>query len=78
MKDLQYQCCFCGESIVQSQIDPCAVILVGNWQSSKPAEQADQQFFCHVACFKKAMWHNVPVEIEGLVADRIEEGRGAS
>ena len=65
----QYQCCFCGEAISESAVDPCAIVLVGNWAGPEP-EQAEQQFFCHVACFKKAMWPNVPVEIEGRVADK--------
>jgi hypothetical protein len=69
MAKLKYQCCFCGQGISESAVDPCAIVLVGNWQSPEP-EQAEQQFFCHVACFKKAMWPNVPVEIEELVSDK--------
>jgi hypothetical protein len=69
MKKLKYQCCFCGESIYESDVDPCALILFGNWQAPEP-EQVEQQFFCHVGCFKKSMWPNVPVEIEELVADK--------
>jgi hypothetical protein len=64
-----YQCCFCGEGISESAADPCAIVLVGNWGGTEE-EQAEQQFFCHVACFKKAMWPNVPVEIEGLVEEK--------
>lgn len=64
-----YQCCFCGEGVIETAVDPCAIVLVGNWAGPEQ-EQAEQQFFCHVACFKKAMWPNVPVEIEGLVADK--------
>jgi hypothetical protein len=69
--DLQYQCCLCGDGIEKSaegdgQVDPCAIVLIANW--SKPeAEQASQQFFCHLACFKKTVWHNVPVDVELLV-----------
>jgi hypothetical protein len=64
-----YQCCFCGEGISESAVDPCAIVLVGNWGGPE-ANQAEQQFFCHVECFKKALWPNVPVEIERLVADK--------
>jgi hypothetical protein len=64
-----YQCCFCGKGISESAVDPCAIVLVGNW-SGPETEQAEQQFFCHVACFKKSLWPNVPVEIEGLIADK--------
>jgi hypothetical protein len=65
----QYQCCFCGKTISESAVDPCAIVLVGNWRSP-PQQQAEQQFFCHVACFKQAMWPNVPVEIERLVESK--------
>jgi hypothetical protein len=69
-----YQCCFCGETINESAVDPCAIVLVGNWAAAA-AEQAEQQFFCHVACFKKAMWPNVPVEIERLVTETQGQSR---
>jgi hypothetical protein len=68
--DLQYQCCLCGEEIDKSAdgqgpVDPCAIVLIANW--SKPeAEQTSQQFFCHLACFRKTVWHNVPVGVELL------------
>lgn len=70
MKKLQYACCFCGEGIGDSaerfhRLDPCAVVLIGNWQQPE-AEQAEQQFFCHLSCFKKAVEGKSPVEIEEL------------
>jgi hypothetical protein len=37
------------------------------------AKQVEQQFYCHLSCFKSRMWHNVPVDIEELAAD-IESG----
>ena len=78
MEKLEFQCCFCGETIVDTVVDPCAVLLVGNWQSPDPTKQAKQQFSFHVTCFKKAVWRNIPVEIEMLVEDHLEESRGAS
>jgi hypothetical protein len=70
MKKLQFQCCFCGEGIGDSlerfhRLDPCAVVLIGNWRQPE-SEQAEQQFFCHLACFKKAVEAHAPVEIEKL------------
>jgi hypothetical protein len=37
MKKIEFQCCFCGEGISESvenfnPLDPCAVMLVANWQ----------------------------------------------
>jgi hypothetical protein len=71
MKNLEFQCCFCGEGIGTSEekrhtLDPCALILIANWQQPE-SEQAEQQFFCHLSCFKKLMWLNVPIEVESLV-----------
>ena len=45
------------------------VVLIGNWQSPVVEEQAEQQFFCHIACFKKAIGSHAPVEIEEMLAD---------
>jgi hypothetical protein len=41
------------------------VVLIGNWQQPE-SEQAEQQFFCHLVCFKKAVERYAPVEIEEL------------
>lgn len=68
MKELKFQCCFCGEGIAETSTDPCAVILVANWRSPQ-SEQAEQQYFCHLACFKKTC-PDVPVEVEELLADK--------
>jgi len=82
MKKIEYQCCFCGEGIGESAarfnpLDPCAVVLVANWQQPDH-EQAEQQFFCHLSCFKGVMWHNVPVEVEELAVDLDKGAVGAS
>jgi hypothetical protein len=57
--DLKVQCCFCGEGIGDGApssplLDPCAVLLVGNWRAAE-SEQLSQQFFCHLACFRGKM-----------------------
>lgn len=70
----RYSCCFCGEAISQTAVDPCAVVIIGNWAASEP-EQAAQQFFCHVACFRKAVRSDRYVEIEDLVADNQKRAR---
>lgn len=70
MKRLEFQCCLCGEGIGTSlekwhRLDPCAVVLIGNWQQPE-SEQAEQQFFCHLVCFRRAVEVHAPVEIEQL------------
>lgn len=71
MTDLVYACCFCEGSIASTNVDPCALALVGNWRSPMVEERAEQQFFCHIACFRKAIRSNVPVAIEEMVADTL-------
>lgn len=74
MKELQFefQCCFCGEGIGESAdkfhaLDPCAIILIANWQKSH-SEQAEQQYFCHLECFKRSVEAHAPVDVEDLAA----------
>ena len=43
-------CCFCGENIQKSDIDPCSVqvsTVAGKWQV----------WFCHALCFKSRLAH---------------------
>ena len=38
-------CCFCGEQIAETEVDPCSVQVTtasGNWQ----------MWYCHAECFK--------------------------
>ena len=82
MKESGYQCCFCGEGIGESAarfnpLDPCAVVLVANWQQLR-VDQVEQQFFCHLSCFKSVVRPNVPIEIEELAADLDKGDVGAS
>jgi hypothetical protein len=65
----QYQCCFCGHAINESAVDPCALVVVGNWAGPQP-EQAEQQFFCHIVCFKNTVTDDLSVEIEEIVTGR--------
>jgi len=73
MEMLQFQCCFCGEGIGDSQgkfhsLDPCAVIVLGNWQQASP-KQVEQQFFCHLERFKHKVENHAPVELEDLASE---------
>ena len=63
-----YQCCFCGKSVSAGDatahpLDPCAVMLVGNWCAPE-SQQLTQQFWCHLACFKRSIKdpHNLYIE----------------
>jgi hypothetical protein len=56
MSDGEYRCCFCKKGMPATgssshRLDPCALIIVGNWIA--PSEQQlSQQYFCHLECFK--------------------------
>jgi hypothetical protein len=65
-----YQCCFCGEGIESGAeaahpLDPCAVMLVGNW-SAPESQQLTQQFWCHLACFKRSITNPNNLYIEDM------------
>ncbi len=49
----QYTCCFCGKAISKNQSITSISVTV-NWNRQE-SEQQDQQFFCHLDCFKKAL-----------------------
>jgi hypothetical protein len=67
---LGWQCCFCGEGISSGEsaadpLDPCAVVLIGNWLAPE-SHQLSQQFFCHLACFKRKITTPGYVEIDKM------------
>ena len=65
MSELEFECCFCGEGIVSTKTDPCAVNVMINIDKSKDT-QYDQDFYCHIACFKKTIQPIVSLYIEHL------------
>jgi hypothetical protein len=43
-------CAFCGETVeTLVGLDPCLLIVVGNWRGTEEA-QREQQFFAHANC----------------------------
>lgn len=61
-------CCFCGEGIASSPIDPCSINILINWDKSRD-KQYSQDFFCHITCFKKQILPTIPLYIEHLGYD---------
>jgi hypothetical protein len=49
---LRLQCWYCGEEIAYQGFDPCAVVLVANWDDE--SRQREQQFFAHAECFRRS------------------------
>ena len=41
-------CCFCGDVIVISAVDPCSLVVTTR-------ENNDQVWFCHSECFRKRL-----------------------
>ena len=51
---LDYQCCICKERVNKgsaSSLDPCSLILVSNIDLPRD-DQKEQEFFCHLECFR--------------------------
>ena len=71
--DFECQCCFCGDAIAEVEanghsLDPCALIVVGNWKKGSD-QQVEQQYFCHIDCFKRLVEQHAPVDLEELAAE---------
>lgn len=58
MKQIKISCCFCNTTIESSEINPCEIILLSNWDKSKEKQHA-QNFWCHYECFKEKLNSNI-------------------
>ena len=70
MDQLSFECCFCGEGVdtdpnVSRGLDPCAVVVIGNWRAPE-SQQLSQQFFCHLQCFKAKMAKPSYIDLEEM------------
>ncbi|MCX5925494.1 MAG: hypothetical protein NT124_04360 [Candidatus Dependentiae bacterium] len=68
MKELGFECCFCGESIESNKTDPCDINVLINIDKQKD-KQYNQTFYCHLMCFKKVITSRVPLYLEHLVSE---------
>ena len=51
----EYQCCICKETVTHdtaSPLDPCNLSLVSNIDRPRN-DQKEQEFFCHLECFRR-------------------------
>ncbi len=63
--ELKYMCCFCGDGVKSSSIDPCAMNVMINFDKDK-SKQYSQDFFCHIECLKKTLVPMVSLYIAHL------------
>lgn len=59
--DKKYQCCFCGKIIQSDNLDITSIILISNWDKDDEGIQKQQQFFCHMICFKNKIQSDIPL-----------------
>ena len=54
ISDVDWMCCFCGETVEEQGIDPCFLTI---YDPGDPAdsERGSQQFYAHVACLQTRM-----------------------
>ena len=69
MNELTYQCCFCGELVKANNSSLISILAILNW-NNEIKEQHEQQFFCHVLCFKQKLNPQVPLYLADLVDDQ--------
>lgn len=65
MVELKFRCCFCNNTIESSNVDPADVNVLINIDKPKDT-QYDQDFYCHIICFKKRIQPIVSLYIEHL------------
>jgi hypothetical protein len=67
-------CCFCNESIKITNIDPCDIDILINWDKSKE-KQHNQTFWCHLECFREKLHTNIRIHlmVDLLAGDDEEE-----
>jgi hypothetical protein len=63
---IKVRCCFCNSGIESTDLDPCGVDILTNWDKPKN-KQHDQTFWCHLKCFRdrlhSAVAHNLLVDL---------------
>jgi len=72
LKTSGFRCCFCDESIISDDINPCDVNVLINLDKPK-TRQRSQTFYCHINCFKETM-HPIPQQYFAL--DRLKDNMG--
>ena len=51
--DAETQCCFCSGTIERTVTDPCTFVFSLAWGDDADRDLLpDQQFFCHLSCFR--------------------------
>ncbi|MCL4268047.1 MAG: hypothetical protein KJZ72_00810 [Anaerolineales bacterium] len=49
-------CCFCGEDIISTNIDPCRVTV-------ETVSEKFQIWFCHAECFKNKIFKHPQIDL---------------
>ena len=57
----EFQCVFCGEKISEEE-KVSSILLTTHWLNED--EQEDQQFFCHLECFKSKCFDENNIFVE--------------
>lgn len=67
-------CCFCNKNIKITDIDPCDIDILINWDKSKE-KQHNQTFWCHLECFREKLHANIRIHlmVDLLVASGNDE-----
>lgn len=68
MGNKDFKCCFCGKSIESNTIDVTSIVAIVNWDKESD-KQHEQQFFCHLNCFKEKLVKDIPVYLEDLIEE---------
>jgi hypothetical protein len=61
-------CAFCAEGVEETELDPCALVVIAGWAGSED-QQSEQQFFSHAECLRTRLHPDVAVHAEILAPD---------
>lgn len=53
-----FSCCICDKSIESTDINPCIINIMTNWDKS-PKAQHNQNFWCHLECFRSILHNDI-------------------
>ena len=66
MTQEKYQCCFCGQTVSDTQPDPCGLAFTTGFTLSQD-KQINQGFFCHIKCFEERLHPSTPFYAKDLL-----------
>ena len=56
-------CCFCNDDIIVTDVNPCDINILLNWDKQPNIKKRDQTFWCHLECFRSKLHNEVKIHL---------------